>query len=59
MDPFLIALDQPCDVNKQPNVTLFRTKEDLDNGCFICLDVLLVSDYSTGKPKEDKETFDV
>jgi hypothetical protein len=59
MDPFLIALDQPCDVNKQPNVTLFRAKEDFDNGCFICLDVLLVSDYSTGKPEEDKETFDV
>jgi hypothetical protein len=59
MDPFLIALDQPCHDNKQPNVTLFCTKEDLDNGCFICLDVSSVSDYLTGKPKEDKETFDV
>jgi hypothetical protein len=39
----LNALDQPCNVNKQPNVTLFRTKEDLDNGCFICLDVLSVA----------------
>jgi hypothetical protein len=47
MDPFLIGLDQPCNINKQPNVMLFRTKEDLDNGCFICLDVPSVCDYLT------------
>jgi hypothetical protein len=27
MDPFLIALDVPCDIRKQPIVTLFRANE--------------------------------
>jgi hypothetical protein len=59
MDPFMIALDEPCNVNKQPNVTIFRTHADFDNSCFISLDVPLVSNYSLGQSIEDNETFEV
>jgi hypothetical protein len=50
-------LDDPCNFNKQPIMTLFHRKEDLDSSCFISLVVLSFSDYSTGKP--GRETFDV
>jgi hypothetical protein len=59
LDPFLIPLEVPCDVNKRPSVTLFRTSNDGDNGCFIMLDVPSVSDYAAGEHMEDEETFDV
>jgi hypothetical protein len=38
----------PCDVNKQPTVTLFRTKDQGDCGCFIILDFPLDSNYTAG-----------
>jgi hypothetical protein len=52
MDPFLIPLEVPCDMNKQ-------TKDDSNSGCFIILDVPSVSDYPAGAFMENEETFDV
>jgi hypothetical protein len=58
MGPFMITLDNPFNVNKQPNVTISLTHADFDNGCFISLDVLSVSNYLTCQPIEDDESFE-
>jgi hypothetical protein len=58
LDLFLIPLEVPCDA-KRPSITLFRTSNDGDCGCFIMLNVPSVSDYAAGELMEDEETFDV
>jgi hypothetical protein len=47
MDPFTIALDVPCNVNKHQIVTLY-----FNNSCFISLDVLSVSHHFGISSKE-------